>query len=498
MEIVTTFVAGTLGDPRQEIAEPPSGATMIEVRADLLPPGTNLGELVAASPLPVLLTLRSGSEGGAGPDGGEARRTFFEHAVALPVALLDLEFERDRDLVGSVVAGERVLLSYHPRGAVPGHLEETARGMLGMGTRLVKVVPEAHRLADLLAVLRLALALNHRPSGHRRGVVFATGWAGVASRLLGPLLAAPVAFAAWSRDRAAAPGQVPPQDLLAQIGHLRGRPRSVCAVLGREVAGSLSPRMHNGAFRALGLPNLFVPLEVGSPDELTALVGASGTGGLDALGLPVAGFAVTMPWKETVLPLCDVVAPRARRAGAVNTVLPRPQKILADCTDIDGISGALRDSLVEVAGRHALVVGAGGAARAAAVALDLAGSQVRMAGRDPERVRSAARRVGVASGVLSDSRRCHVAVNATPAGRDGDIPSLLEELELPAGATVVDLPYGPAATGLEVLAGARGWRYVSGRHVLLFQGAAQFAAMHGMAPPIAAMAEALGIVESRE
>lgn len=495
MEIIATFVPPPGTDPRQEITQPPAGATMVELRADLLRPSDDLAALVAASPLPVLLTLRSAAEGGSGPDDASERRRFFHRAVALPAALVDLETRRDAGLLETLVPRERAVLSLHCPTSVPPDLEEQVRTMLAAGSRLVKVVPTVRSLAETLAVLRLMAGLNHGTAAQRRGVVFATGEAGLASRLLGPLLAAPVAFAAWRADLPAAAGQMIPGELLALIGHLRGRPRAVFGVIGRGVSASLSPRMHNAAFHALGLPNLFLPLEVTEEGELAALVAPAGRGELDGMGLKAGGFAVTMPWKESVLPLCDVVAPRAQRAGAVNTVLPRAGKVLADCTDMDGITAGLIAAGVEIGGRRAVVLGSGGAARAAAVALDLAGARVVLAGRDHSRTAAAARRVGVAAGVGDWASRCQVLVNATPAGRDGDIPPLLESLALPAGATVVDLPYGPAATGLELLAGQRGWKYVSGRQVLLLQGLAQFAAMHGMAPPVRAMAAALGLDE---
>ena len=495
MEIIATFVPPPGTDPRQEITQPPAGATMVELRADLLGLSDDLAALVAASPLPVLLTLRSAAEGGSGPDDPSQRRRFFDRAVTLPAVLVDLEVRRDSGLLETLVPRERAVLSLHCPAGVPPDLEEQVRGMLAAGSRLVKVVPTARSLGDMLAVLRLMAGLNHGAAAQRRGVVFAAGEAGLASRLLGPLMAAPVTFAAWQADRPAAAGQPTPGELLAMIGHLRGRPRAVFGVIGRGVSASLSPRMHNAAFHALGLPNLFLPLEVTEESELTALVAPAGRGELDELGLKVGGFAITMPWKEAVLPLCDVVAPRAQRAGAVNTVLPRMGKVLADCTDMDGITAGLLAAGVEVGGRRAVVLGSGGAARAAAVALDLAGAQVFLVGRDRSRTAAAARRTGVTTGGTDHASQCQVLVNATPAGRDGDIPPLLESLPLPAGATVVDLPYGPAATGLEKLAGQRGWRYVSGRQVLLFQGLAQFAAMHGMAPPVRAMAAALGLDE---
>jgi 3-dehydroquinate dehydratase/shikimate dehydrogenase len=495
MEIVATFVPAGPHDPAEELHRPPSGATSVELRADLLGPGHDLARLLAASSLPVVLTLRSRSEGGEGPDDPGARRRFFEEAAALPAALFDLEAARDLDLLDVVVPRERVVLSAHFSDGVPADLEERAAAMFAAGTRFIKIVPTARNLAEVMAVLRLAQAFDRGSRQARRATVFAAGEAGRATRLLGPLFGAPMAYAAWDADRRAAPGQLLPDEMLALIGHLSGRPRRLFAVLGTPVGASLSPRMHAAAYRALGLPNLFVPLEVGEPAELDALIRPQGESCLDDLGLPVGGFAVTMPWKAEAARRCTVLAPRAQRAEAANTVLPRPGKVLGDCTDIDGITRVLAEEGVELAGTRALVLGAGGAARAAVVALQLAGAQVAIAARDATRAREAADRLGVTAAELGASERCAVVVNATPSGGDGEPSPFLEALRLPAGGVVVDLPYGQAPTFLEQLAGRRGWRYAGGREVLLFQAVSQFAAMTGVAPPVRAMASAVGLEE---
>jgi shikimate dehydrogenase len=281
----------------------------------------------------------------------------------------------------------------------------------------------------------------------------------------------------------------------ALVGHLGGRPRRLFAVLGNPVAASLSPRMHAAAYRALALPNLFVPLQVGDLAELDTLLRPLGETCLADVGLPVGGFAVTMPWKEAAAGRCDVLAPRAQRAAAANTVLPRPGKTLGDCTDIDGISRVLLESSVSVDGAKALVLGTGGAARAAVVALQLAGADVGIAGRDRSAAEAVARRLGATAVDAADSERVAAIVNATPAGRDGGPAPWLEALRAPAGVVVIDLPYGDGPTFLEQLAAARGWTYAGGREVLLYQGVAQFAAMNAVAPPVRAMAAALGLEE---
>lgn len=497
MEIVATFVPAPGKDPREELASPPLGATTVEVRVDLLEGEFDLEALVSACPLPVVVTLRSAAEGGRGPDDPASRRRFLERAAASRAALIDLESDRDRGCLGSVVAPERAILSKHLPRAVPADLEDQVRSLLASPARLVKIVPYATGLDDVIAVLRLAQAMDRGPRASRRAVVFAAGEAGRATRLLGPLLAAPLAYASWGEGREAAPGQYPPAEIAFLAGHLQGRPRRLFAVLGNPVSGSLSPRMHAAAYRALSLPDLFVPIEVGKEEELAALLAPLGETCLDGVGLAVGGFAVTMPWKEAAARRCSLLAPRAQRARAANTVLPRPGRVIGDCTDIDGISRALLDAGVDPGGEPAVVLGTGAAARAAVVALDLAGADVALTGRDAARVEETARELGVHAVAASATDRFVIVINATPAGRDGDVPPLLAELRVPAGAVVVDMPYGPGPTALERLSAERGWHYVGGREVLLNQGIAQFAAMHGAAPPVRAMAAALGLEETQ-
>jgi shikimate dehydrogenase/3-dehydroquinate dehydratase type I len=495
MEIVASFVPRSGSDPRAEVASPPPGATMVEVRADLLRDGADWREVLAASPLPAVLTLRSEAEGGRGPVDPLARQAFFQAAASSEAALVDLEGARDAALLGAVVPPERAVVSAHFLGGVPQDLEQRAAALSALGARFVKVVPAAEGLADVAAVLRLALGFERGPAVARRGIVFASGEAGRATRLLGPLVGAPLAFAAWEEGRSATPGQYAPGELAALVGHLSGRPRRVFAVVGKGVASSLSPRMHAAAYRAMGLPNLFVPLEVKSAEELDRLFLPAGEGMFDELGLPAGGFAVTMPWKGEAARRCTLLAPRAQRAGAANTVLPRPAKVLGDCTDIDGILRVFLESGVALAGQRVVVVGSGGAARAAAVAVQLASAWPLVVARDAAKAEVVARSLGAEAVSAAASSQAVAVINATPAGAGGEPSPLLEALRLPPGAVAVDLVYGRQPTFLAHLAQERGWSYVDGREVLLYQGASQFAAMCGVAPPVRAMAGALGLEE---
>jgi len=495
MEIIASFNGQKAPDPLAALRHPPPGATMVELRADLFPPGFPLEQAVAASPLPVVLTLRSRAEGGSGPEDPQQRAEFFQRARHWPVAFFDLEAARDGSCLGQVVPKEKVILSCHLATGAGQELERTMAQLLAAGTRWAKLVVGASGLADVLQVLRLAQALSRGANGQRRGIVFAQGEQGLVTRLLGPFLAAPVVYASWGPGQEVAAGQLTPSQWQALMGHLSGRPKKVFAVLGSQVHRSLSPRMHNAAFRALGLPHAFVPLSVTREEELALLLQPAGAGPLEACGLPVGGFAVTMPWKEKAALACQVLAPRAERAGAVNTVLPRPGKLVGDLTDVDGLHRVLLEAGVRLPGALVGVLGTGGAARAALVMLHLAGAQGVLVARNPAKGQALAQEFGARLAKPQELGEVQAFINASPAGADGGEDGLLAALSLPAGCPVVDMPYGETPTFLQLLAQERGWDYVSGKEVLLYQGVSQFAAMNGVAPPVRAMAQALGLEE---
>ncbi|MEO8604839.1 MAG: shikimate dehydrogenase [bacterium] len=271
-------------------------------------------------------------------------------------------------------------------------------------------------------------------------------------------------------------------------GHTR-----VVGIIGDPVAHSRSPAMHNAAFAALGLDWVYVPFAVDA-----AAVG-SAVAAVRALGL--AGVNVTVPHKEAVLAHCDALTPLARRVGAVNTIVNRDGRLLGDNTDVYGFAQTLRETRQRLRGRHAVVIGAGGAARAVLVALADAGvARLTLANRTPARARALAkRRRGMRVAVvplaalaeattLADAA---VVVNTTSAALSGsDFPNLAYDAT-PRGCLFVDLLYGHATPFLAGAARA-GRRHVDGGAMLLHQGARAFTLWTGRRAPIAVMRAALG------
>jgi shikimate dehydrogenase len=256
-------------------------------------------------------------------------------------------------------------------------------------------------------------------------------------------------------------------------------------IIGWPVRHSLSPTIHNAAFAALGLGWVFVPLPVHPGEAATAV------GGLRALGF--AGANVTMPHKTDVAAAVDTLSDDARRLDAVNTVVVADDATAGHNTDAPGFDRFLRrDAGFDPAGRTALLFGAGGAARACAVALARAGAtRITVVARDPASTGSLADALAGLDAepvvIGFDDASAHpsdLVVNATPLGIDG------EELPLPplsAETLVVDLLYHPTVTPLQTTARDRGASVFGGLGMLLHQAALSFELWTGQPAPLDVM-----------
>jgi shikimate dehydrogenase len=268
---------------------------------------------------------------------------------------------------------------------------------------------------------------------------------------------------------------------------VHGGTRTV-GVIGWPVAHSLSPTIHNSAFIAMDMDWVYVPMPV-PPDGLPAALA-----GLPALGF--AGANVTMPHKTEAAELSDTRSEDAARLAAANTLVVGPDGLAGHNTDAPGFDRFLRrDAGFDPEGRTALIFGAGGAARACALALARGGlARLTVALRDAVRVRGLERSIeGLGTEVSvtgfdeAGSAAVDLVVNATPLGAHG------EELPLPpmhADLLVVDLLYRPSLTPILTAARAAGVPAFGGLGLLLHQAALSFELWTGQPPPLAVMSAA--------
>jgi shikimate dehydrogenase len=260
--------------------------------------------------------------------------------------------------------------------------------------------------------------------------------------------------------------------------HLSAASTHLVCLLGHPVAHSVSPQIHNAAFAAMGVDAVYVAFDV-APSDVTAAVA-----GLRALG--VLGANVTVPHKRAVWEQADRHTPEAELIGAANTLF-WSDGLVADNTDARGLQAVLETDVRLEADDPVLLFGAGGAARAAAVALGRIGAKVRVEARRVEAasvIADLAVNSGASRAKAGESPRC--VINATPLGLHGEpLPDHL--MALGPGQVALDLVYGPVDTPFLAAARARGAAAFDGLGMLVAQAGFAFTRWTGLAPPIEVM-----------
>ena len=257
---------------------------------------------------------------------------------------------------------------------------------------------------------------------------------------------------------------------------------ALCGILLHPAGHTRSPAMHGAAYAALGFDAVYLAFDVPPAGLADAMRGAR------ALG--VRQLAISLPHKQAVMAHVDEIEETARRIGAVNTVTRVGDRLVGSNTDWLGAVRALESEL-PLRGARAVVLGAGGTARAVVFGLLERGARVRVLNRSPERARHLADELGAeTAGALGDLARepYDLLVNTTSVGLRVDA-SPVDSGALRAGTVVMDAVYDPERTRLLREAESRGARTVSGRWMLIHQAAEQVRLLTGQEAPLAALIE---------
>ncbi len=368
-------------------------------------------------------------------------------------------------------SGLALLVSYHDFSAT-GDLQAIYARIARFQPEFAKIVPTARALTDNLRLIQL---LEH--VGTEAEVVgLCMGNAGVLSRVLGVRAGGAFTFAAAAVGSETAPGQMDARTLneVYRIDQIDAATR-VYGVAGDPVRHSLSPLMLNTAFHRDTINAVYLPLETAAIDDLLELVRQT----------PIHGLSITMPHKRTILPYLERTDPLTTRIGACNTVLRAADgKLYGFNTDVAGITGPL-EKRMGLRGSRILVLGAGGAARAAVFGLREKGAEVHILNRTPATALALAKEAGASVLPRERLRNEHfdAIVNATPAGMhsvSAESPLSAEELRT---SLVFDLVYRPIETPLLRLARQRGIATVPGVEMFVQQGARQFEIWTGRPAP---------------
>jgi 3-dehydroquinate dehydratase / shikimate dehydrogenase len=422
----------------------------------------------------VIATCRRAAAGGKFQGSIAAQMEILAKAGTAGCQLVDVELQTAVRLkpaqLEKLESKAAVILSFHDFNAT-GRLEETLKKMTGYPADFYKVVGSARSLYDNVTMMRFLE--QHRDDHALVGLCM--GEQGIISRVLGVRAGSRFTFAAVTAGEKTAPGQVTAQELRSIYRIEQVDPATkVYGVVGDPVRHSLSPAIMNAALRRENVNGVFLPLHAKSIKDVMACVRE----------IPIHGLAVTMPYKEEILPFLDNTDPFTAKIGACNTVVrSQDGKLYGFNTDTSGVVRPLEQRMT-LNDARILVLGAGGAARAAVFGLRERGAQVFILNRSLPAAQKLARQAKARTVKRADLKRLDfdVIINATPIGMGNSRETPLNADEIKA-QYVFDMVYDPLDTKLLQLARLHGAQVIPGREMFVHQAARQFEIWTGKPAP---------------
>lgn len=269
----------------------------------------------------------------------------------------------------------------------------------------------------------------------------------------------------------------------------------VCGIIGHPIDHTLSPAMHNAAFRELGLDLIYIAFEVESEHLHESI------SGIRSLG--IHGLNVTIPHKEDVINYLDEIDPEAKKIGSVNTIVNRDSQLVGYNTDGIGAIKALKDNKVELKEKKILLLGAGGSAKSIAFTLSKFVKKIMILNRTEERAKKLTDNLKLMfdieitwdhlsqEAVRQNLIDADILINATSIGMNPKSENLIKSEWLTSRICIFDIVYSPNGTKLIQNAKRIGAKAIDGIDMLVYQGAMTFKIWTGREPPIGVMKEAI-------
>jgi 3-dehydroquinate dehydratase / shikimate dehydrogenase len=419
-------------------------AGYLELRLDYLEAShlnvSNLKRWVQLAGIPIIATLRRKANGGEFLGTESEQVETLKALLGAGVSFLDVEIETVENFLQGDLGplrrnGTKIISSYH-------NFEQTPAGLETIYKRLVDVKPDVLKIATLARSFsdnfRLLALVKKATEQDLPIIAVAMGDLGVYSRIIAPSRGSLLGYASFERGRETAPGQIPAEDLdqIYTVNQIN-KETQIYGVLGYPLGHSLSPYIHNPAFRKEQLNCRYLPFSIKDLTEFRPYLKKFG------------GFSVTIPHKVNILDYVDNLDDTARATGAANTLVKRKNKICAFNTDVHGIRYALREAF-RAGIQRAVLLGAGGAARAAATVLREAKCRVTVLARDLTRARSLAEEFAFDSGSLDQAAAYHgdLLINATSVGMSPQTEETPLDKDSINYRYVFDMVYNPLETRL--------------------------------------------------
>ncbi len=464
------------------------GAELVELRLDWIARTPDVTKLIKDRPTPVVITCRRPEDKGRWKGSEEQRQALLRTAIVSEVEYVDIE-DDIADKIPRYGKTKRII-SHHNFDETPDNLEEIHESLCKKDPDIVKLVTMANSPGDSIRMLKLVASAKVPTVG------FCMGEYGVISRILCGKYGSPFTYATFSREREMAPGQLAFSEMTQIYRYDQIGPETpVYGVIGDPIAHSLSPLIHNIAFRHDKLDGVYLPFRV-PKDRLEETL-------KEFEFLNVQGYSVTIPHKEGALKLAGDADEASKTMGVANTLFKDDQNVWqARNTDYDAALDSIRLGLDPegkasddpIDGKQVLLLGAGGVSRAIGAGIINAGGALTVTNRSRVRGEKLAQDLGCAHTTWENRGSGHfdILVNGTSVGMHPNVNEtpfaqnfLLDDM------LVFDTVYNPENTLLLKQARERGCKTVSGIEMFVRQAAAQYKLFTGKEAPLDVMRNTL-------
>ena len=479
--ICIPITARSIENTISEMISASKHADIVELRIDYIPELQNaeacIEESLKRKTKPVIITNRPEREGGKFNGSEQDRLRLLQKAIDLGADYVDIEYDSIKQITRR--NSSKIIISHHNFKDTPHDLSKIYDEICQQKPDIVKIVTHANDITDNIRIFELLQSTNI-PT-----ISFCMGELGYISRILTGKFGGFLTFASLEKGKESAPGQLT-ADELSKIYHFKdiNKETKLYGIIGNPVSHSMSPAIHNAAFTEKGLNNVYVPLKIANIDTFMK----------ECREIDFQGFSVTIPHKESVLPLLDDLDPNARRIGAINTIVNRNGKLTGYNTDcmaaVIGLECSLKETDETLNNKKVSIIGAGGAARAIAFGLKEKGCDITIFNRTIERAEKLSHDVKCKFESFEEIHQIDsdILINTTSIGMFPNVDQTPVSKDiLKEGMIVFDAVYNPIETRLLREANENGCHTVNGLSMFINQAAEQFRLWTNIDAPIELM-----------
>jgi len=451
-------------------------ADLIEIRADYIN-DLDLGKILAAKNKPVIVTITPKNENGRFEGTEKERTDLLRRAVDLGADYIDISIECPElsDLI-KYCKDTKSIVSYHNYDETPSNLHEISQKIETTGADIIKIATYANKLSDNLKVFELIRRST------KDVISLCMGKLGEISRILGPLYGSYLTFGSLESGSESAPGQIP-AEILRDVYQVNEKEQGfdVYGLIGNPVNKSRGYLLFNPLFKHYNINAMYLNFLVEDIEDFNRYF----------QGL-LTGFSITMPFKQELFYILNDITPEAEKIGAINTIVKDRGKITGHNTDIAGITDPLLEK-VTLKGKAVTLLGAGGAARAAAVGIMAKGGKLTILNRTVSKAEKLAKDLNCDFGPVSDFKniKTDILINMTSVGMEPNIDQTPVDTTLVKDMVVFDGIYNPEKTKLLIEAEKNGCTIIHGTEMFIHQAAEQFKLWTGIDPDLDVMKDIL-------